>query len=632
MKNNHHPDAARQFVNREEDPKLYDYALPANADSHRDNYCDRFHGSTRRFLYEFEEANPGYLTAERPLPTRHSSFDDVYDAILLLPILERHELLHGPEEWDEHRRLGGGQTGECWHCDTHLLHLFEDVHMTLFLVMVLYFCRSSFLIWQADQKGQTWMKYEDEMKVTLNPEKFVLQQYYNAQASGSFMAKQVSAAKLEYMLLRKRFLQTGKSSGALDPPDFNFAYYLAIVYGEQASHVVHIPPAAWMLMECVFILFWAVMQAPPETRIRAFVLCILCLAAAALQLLKKMYQVKENLMSKIPFPSRTVSQYYANDKNVDELLEMLGDNDPRTTPSYLKNTPSKHGNQQEKCFWGGKEGPEYASHVTRLMMINMLIYFILCIFAIPYSQDNDEDFAPIVIVSLFIFIPMNVFLPPKIIELLSICSSIELMKSPHAIKKTERHVKLSRSMRTIKMLRSLQMVVKQKKLAKGAKPGAPKPAPPPKKDLTPEEKLQQQNMKEVFNLFDASGDGQVDMGELGGLMGSLGVHLEEEEKELLMKEFDTGGDGNISFDEFWSYMAARNTKEDPHQVVEDVFEMIDSDGSKSLTTEEFSKVLLGLPALKISENDVNQLVREIDHGGDGEIDVHEFAAVLEKYN
>jgi hypothetical protein len=33
----------------------------------------------------------------------------------------------------------------------------------------------------------------------------------------------------------------------------------------------------------------------------------------------------------------------------------------------------------------------------------------------------------------------------------------------------------------------------------------------------------------------------------------------------------------------------------------------------------------------ISENDVNQLVREIDSGGDGEISIHEFAAVLEKY-
>merc|ERR1711998_256524 len=182
------------------------------------------------------------------------------------------------------------------------------------------------------------------------------------------------------------------------------------------------------------------------------------------------------------------------------------------------------------------------------------------------------------IISLIIFVPMNIFAPPYIIEMLSVTSSVELMKNPGAIKQTERHVKLSRSIRTIKMLRSLQMVVKQKKLAKAAKPGAPKPAPPPKRELTPDEKVQQQ----------------------------------------LMKEFDTGGDGQINFEEFWSYMLARNQKEDPHQVVEDVFEMIDTDGSKSLTTEEFAKVLLGLPALKISENDVNQLVREIDSGGDGE--------------
>jgi len=506
------------------------------------------------------------------------------------------------------------------------------VHMTLFLVMVLYFVRSSLLIWQADQKGQTWMKYEDEMKTTLNPEKVIIKNYYEAYKKGSTMETMAASKKLEYMLLRKRFLQTGKSSGALDPPDFNFAFYLSIVYGHQASHVVHIPPRAWMLMEMVFVLFWGVMQAPPEHRIRAFVLCMLCLAAACMQLMKKMCQIKEQLICKIPHPSKTASAYYADDDtHIDELLEMLGDNDPRTVPSYLKNRPSKHGNQQELCFWGGKEGYEYVSHATRLMMINMLIYFILCIFAIPYAGVNDEDFQPIVIISLIIFIPMNIFAPPYIIEMLSITSSVELMKNPGAIKQTERHVKLSRSIRTIKMLRSLQMVVKQKKLAKAAKPGAPKPAPPPKRELTPEEKVQQQQMKEVFDLFDASGDGQVDIGELGGLMGSLGVHLEEEEKELLMKEFDTGGDGQINFEEFWSYMLARNQKEDPHQVVEDVFEMIDTDGSKSLTTEEFAKVLLGLPALKISENDVNQLVREIDSGGDGEISIHEFASVLEKY-
>jgi len=628
--------AAGKIVDLHASPKLADYAV---GDSARETDCDQFHISSRRYLFEFEEANPGYLTEEEALPTKHSSFDEVYDAINRLPVMERHEVLHGADEFDHHRRLAGGMTGECYHCDSHLLHLFEDVHMTLFLVMVLYFARSSFLIYQADQTGKNWVKLENMMKTTLNAEKVVIKRYFEAYQSGGTWAKWKADEELEYMLLRKRFLQTGKSSGALDPPDFNFAFYLAIVYGENASHVVHIPPRAWMLMELVFVLFWAVMQAPPQHRIRAFLLCMLTLMAICVQLLKKMGQIQEKLICKIPGPSKSACATYAGDspeasKKIDELLEMLADNDPRTVPAYLKNRPSKRGNQQEMCFWFGREGPEIVSHATRLMMINMLIFFILCIFAIPYSQDNDHNFTYIVVAFLPVFICLNILAPPKIIKTLSITSSVELMKHPKAIKQTERHVKLSRSMRTIKMLRSLQMVVKQKKFASEAgKGGGAAVAPPPavKKALTDEEKIQQKNMKEVFDLFDASGDGQVDVNELGGLMGSLGVHLEAEEKELLMREFDTGGDGSINFEEFWQYMSARNTKEDPHQVVEDVFEMIDKDGSKSLTTEEFSQVLLGLPALNISENDVNQLVREIDSGGDGEISIHEFAAVLEKY-
>jgi Ca2+-binding EF-hand superfamily protein len=619
-------------VDLHESPTHYEYA---GGDTARPTDCDGFHSSARRYLFEFEEANPGYLTEEHKLPSKHSSFDAVYDAINRLPVIERHEVLHGQDEFEHHRRLAGGMTGECYHCDSHLLHLFEDVHMTLFLVMVLYFARSSFLIYQADKQGKRWIQLENMMKTTLNAEKVVIQKYYQAYSKGGTMAKWVASEELEYMLLRKRFLQTGKSSGALDPPDFNFAFYLSIVYGENASHVVHIPPRAWMLMELVFIVFWAVMQAPPQHRIRAFLLCMLALAAGCIQILKKMGQIKEKLICKIPGPSKSSCNTYKDDTKVDELLEMLADNDPRTVPAYLKNRPSKRGNQQEMCFWFGREGPEFIAHATRLMMINMLIFFILCLFAIPYSQDNDHNFTPIICVFLPIFIILNLVAPPEIIKSLSVTSSVELMKNPKAIKSTERHVKLSRSMRTIKMLRSLQMVVKQKKFAQAASAGgvkdAPKVEPQPARPLTDEEKVQQRNMKEVFDLFDASGDGQVDVNELSGLMGSLGVHLEDEEKELLMKEFDTGGDGSINFDEFWQYMSSRNAKEDPHQVVEDVFEMIDKDGSKSLTTEEFSQVLLGLPALNISENDVNQLVREIDSGGDGEISIHEFAAVLEKY-
>jgi Ca2+-binding EF-hand superfamily protein len=145
-----------------------------------------------------------------------------------------------------------------------------------------------------------------------------------------------------------------------------------------------------------------------------------------------------------------------------------------------------------------------------------------------------------------------------------------------------------------------------------------------------DERAKCDQLKEVFGLFDSSKDGNVDISELGGLMSALGVELTEDDQKLLMKEFDRSGDGNISFAEFYSYMRSRNEEVDTHQLVHDVFEMIDKDGSGTITVEEFQSVLTALPT-QISEADIDVIVREIDVDGGGDISLHEFAEVLEKY-
>jgi len=269
--------------------------------------------------------------------------------------------------------------------------------------------------------------------------------------------------------------------------------------------------------------------------------------------------------------------------------------------------------------------------------MNMLIYFVLLIFAMPYTISNDSGFT----IPMVLFIPCmmigNFYGPIELLRVYAIISSVELLKDPHAIEHTVRMVKLARSIRTIKLLRSLQTVVKQKKMVDDMKGKEGTKDETPQEELTvdfdsmdDEERAKADQLKEVFGLFDSSGDGSVDIGELGGLMSALGVELTEDDRTLLMKEFDRSGDGNISFAEFFSYMRSRSEEVDTHQLVHDVFEMIDKDGSGSITVEEFQSVLMRLP-VQISEADIDVIVREIDAGGDGEISLHEFAAVLEKY-
>lgn len=61
-------------------------------------------------------------------------------------------------------------------------------------------------------------------------------------------------------------------------------------------------------------------------------------------------------------------------------------------------------------------------------------------------------------------------------------------------------------------------------------------------------------IKEVFDHFDKSGDGQLDLAEFGTCTTAIGLVLSEEEIATYMKELDTSGDGQLSFEEFIAFM------------------------------------------------------------------------------
>jgi actinin alpha len=61
-------------------------------------------------------------------------------------------------------------------------------------------------------------------------------------------------------------------------------------------------------------------------------------------------------------------------------------------------------------------------------------------------------------------------------------------------------------------------------------------------------------IKEVFDHFDKSGDGQLDLTEFGTCTTAVGLVLSEEEIASYMAELDTSGDGQLSFDEFIAFM------------------------------------------------------------------------------
>lgn len=74
-------------------------------------------------------------------------------------------------------------------------------------------------------------------------------------------------------------------------------------------------------------------------------------------------------------------------------------------------------------------------------------------------------------------------------------------------------------------------------------------------DMNEEKIVNQEQLMEVFHLFDRDGNGYITAAELAGCMAKMGQPLTYKELTEMIKEADADGDGVISFNEFSSVMA-----------------------------------------------------------------------------
>ncbi|KAH6845627.1 hypothetical protein B0I37DRAFT_380713 [Chaetomium sp. MPI-CAGE-AT-0009] len=142
--------------------------------------------------------------------------------------------------------------------------------------------------------------------------------------------------------------------------------------------------------------------------------------------------------------------------------------------------------------------------------------------------------------------------------------------------------------------------------------------------LSPEEVAQ---YKEVFQIFDKDGTGDITADELGQVMRELGLNPSEAELRDLVSEADLDSDGVISFEEFLALMS-QNVKElDTEQELLNAFKVFDKDGSGTISSDELRNVLKSLGE-NLTDDEVDEMIKLADRNGDGSIDYHEFANIM----
>jgi Ca2+-binding EF-hand superfamily protein len=145
---------------------------------------------------------------------------------------------------------------------------------------------------------------------------------------------------------------------------------------------------------------------------------------------------------------------------------------------------------------------------------------------------------------------------------------------------------------------------------------------------TSDKKSELLDLKASFDKF-SKGDGELDKEELGALLLSTGAGKSVEEVEALMRELDEDESGTINFVEFAEKMLSEEEEISPEKVAEEIFKIMDEDGSGDLTITEIRNALTKLN-INLSDSEIQYIIGTLDDDDSGNVSKDEFVEAMKK--
>jgi len=128
---------------------------------------------------------------------------------------------------------------------------------------------------------------------------------------------------------------------------------------------------------------------------------------------------------------------------------------------------------------------------------------------------------------------------------------------------------------------------------------------------------------EAFKVFDADGNNAISTEELGHVMRSLGQSPNDIELRDMIKEVDVDLSGTIDFEEFKALMVSKQG--DRKSRLKLAFSVFDENNSGEITADEMRSVM---STFGLTDKELDEIVQEVDHDGDGSIDFQEFCQLI----
>jgi len=133
--------------------------------------------------------------------------------------------------------------------------------------------------------------------------------------------------------------------------------------------------------------------------------------------------------------------------------------------------------------------------------------------------------------------------------------------------------------------------------------------------------------KEVFTMFQKDGDGTILSSDLGDAMRALYQHPTEAQLSEVVQEVENGHGGKVDFPEFIEILVKNMSETDAEEELLEAFKILDPEGFGYVNSAEMRNVLTTLGE-KLSDDDLDDMIKEGDSNDDGRIDFEMLARIM----
>ncbi|EFX70898.1 troponin C [Daphnia pulex] len=139
-----------------------------------------------------------------------------------------------------------------------------------------------------------------------------------------------------------------------------------------------------------------------------------------------------------------------------------------------------------------------------------------------------------------------------------------------------------------------------------------------------------QMLKKAFAMFDQGKTGFIETNRVAAILNTMGQQFDANELAVTIEETDKDKTGKLTFEAFYSIAANFLEDEDDEAMqneLKEAFRLYDKEGNGYITTAVLREILGALDD-KLTSDDLDGIIEEIDEDGSGTIDFDEFMEMM----